>query len=383
MEDVVIIGAGPAGLAVAYQLSRLGIRYRLVDAGRELASAWRARHPQLRLNTLRVFSHQPGWRIPRRFGRWVSRDDYVRYLEEYARRFAIAVELDTRVHSLTRVSDGWALESSRGMIASRHVVVCTGANRVRRMPALPGLESFRGIVRHAEEFGSADSYDGLRVLIIGGGNSAFDIGSHLAGRPVKELVMSIRTPPSVVPKEVLGLPLHLLSVLGRSLPRSMQDRSVRLLGRALPGDLSAAGIGRPIEGAYTRHARDGVTIAIDDGFLRAVSDGRARIVPEIVRVDGDAAFTRDSEELRPDVIICATGYTPGLEPLVGALGVLDDSGFPTVIGAGSRADLPGLWVLGVRGYIWGNMHEQRRQSRQLARAIAARLRRASVRRALS
>lgn len=374
MEDVVIVGAGPAGLAAAYQFAQLGIRFRLVDEADELASAWKRRHPQLRLNTLRVFSHQPGWRIPRRYGRWVSRDDYIRYLEAYRLRFDLPVEFNTQVSALSREFDGWALTTTRGTIAARHVVLCTGANRIRRMPTIPGLERFRGVVRHAEGFGCVDEYDDLRVLIIGGGNSGFDIANHLAKGAVKELVLSIRTPPSVVPKEVLGLPTHALAVLGRGLPRSMQDRSLRMVSRAFLGDLAVIGIGSAPEGAYTRQARDGVTVAVDDGFLRAVSRQRARIVPEVTCFAEDGAVTRDAQEIRPDVVICATGYTPGLEPLVGHLGVLDDFGFPTTTGAQPNPDLPGLWFLGVRGYIWGNMHEQRRQSRQLASVVASRLR---------
>lgn len=372
MELATIIGAGPAGLAVAYELSRRGLSYRLLDESDQLASSWRRRHPQLRLNTVRTFSHQPGWRIPRHYGRWVSRDDYIHYLEDYARRFSLKIELSTRVEGLARIPGGWELRTTRAPIQTRNVVVCTGVNRAQRMPIIAGLESFDGIVRHSEDFGDAQQYHGRRVLIIGGGNSGFDVASHLARTPVKELVMSIRTPPSVAPKEIFGVPTHALAVLGRSLPQSLQDFNLRLTARLSLGDLSLIGIGRAPVGAYTRVANDGVTVAVDDGFLAAVRQGHARIVPEIVKVENIRALARDGQEVQPEVIICATGFTPGLERLIGHLGVLDRFGYPTTIGAQSNPAHPGLWFLGLRGYIWGNMHEQRGQSRSLARAIARR-----------
>jgi putative flavoprotein involved in K+ transport len=374
MQESVIIGAGPAGLAVAYWLGRLGRPYRIVDENDAIAATWRSRHPALHLNTLRIFSHQPGMRIPRSCGRWVARDDYVRYLEEYCRRFAIPVELQTCVRSIGRIDGGWSLETSRGTIAARNAVISTGGFRVPRMPAITGLETFAGEVLHASAFGAASSYDGRKVLIIGGANSAFDIASHLVRRPLGSLAMSIRTPASIVPRTVFGVPTHLLAVLGRRLPRVLQDRTTALLARIAYGDLSRLALAPP-EGAFTRHARDMVTIAVDDGFIDAVDRGDACIVSEVMRIDGPRVTTRDGLTLEPDVILCATGYSSGLEHLVGHLGVLDDLGLPTTAGASANPAHPGLWFLGQRGFIWGNMHEQRRTSRALAEAIAARDRR--------
>lgn len=370
MEHTVIVGAGPAGLALAYRLKRLGIMYRHVDESDCIGSPWRSRHPQLRLNTLRIFSHQPGMRIPRRCGRWVSRHDYVRYLEQYCERFGLHVELGTQVTSVTRSDGGWHLDTNRGSIETRNVVISTGGFRIPRMPAIAGLEFYAGIVRHARDVGDMAAYDGLRVLVIGGGNSGFDVANNLARRPLRDLAMSVRTPPSVVPRDVLGVPTHLLSVLGRSMPLSMQNRTLKMITRMFLPDLERLGIPQSSEGAFTRHARDMVTVAVDDGFLTAVRAGAARIVPEIVAFEDGGVITVRGERLEPDAVICATGYSPALEPLVGHLGILDRFGLPTTNGAQENAVHPGLWFLGLRGFIWGNMHEQRRMSLHLAREIA-------------
>jgi putative flavoprotein involved in K+ transport len=82
--DVLIVGAGPAGLAVAHAVTRRGLTARIIDRADSIASSWRGHYDCLRLNSGRVISSLPGRRIPRRYGRWVRRDDFVTYLEEYA-----------------------------------------------------------------------------------------------------------------------------------------------------------------------------------------------------------------------------------------------------------------------------------------------------------
>lgn len=84
----VVVGAGPAGLAAARELLRRRVPTLVLERGPSVATSWRARHDHLRLNTHRWSSHQSGQRIPKSAGRYPSRDDYVRYVESYAARFA-------------------------------------------------------------------------------------------------------------------------------------------------------------------------------------------------------------------------------------------------------------------------------------------------------
>ena len=80
MGDVVIVGAGPAGLAAATALRVRGIDATIIERGR-VGEPWRGRCDRLHLNTIRSLSHLPGYRIPRDFGCWVARDQFVQYLE--------------------------------------------------------------------------------------------------------------------------------------------------------------------------------------------------------------------------------------------------------------------------------------------------------------
>ena len=110
---------------------------------------------------------------------------------------------------------------------------------------------------------------------------------------------------------------------------------------------------------------------MDDGFARALKAGRVVMKPGIDRFDGPRVCFTDGTSCAPNVVICATGYRPGIEALAGHLVTLDRRGMPPFTGAASSPEHQGLWFFGLDSSIYGNMHVHRRQARQLARAIAA------------
>jgi len=368
MQEVIIIGAGSAGLAIYYRLQNLGIHPLILDENNAAGGSWERRHPGLHLNTHRWFSHQPGIPIPKLSGSWVSRDDYIRYLREYSKGFNI--EFNIHVNKIEEHDSGiWKIITSNGEYHSPHVIICTGADHQPIMPEIPGLNDFNGSVIHSADFSAASTYDGKSVLIIGGGNSAFDIGNHLVKRPLKNLWMSIRNPAGIVPKEFYKIPLHVLSAINRFLPLKIQDILFRITRKITLGDLSSIGINNPDNGVYSEHAKTGVTVAVDDGFINAVKQGKAHIIATIKDIRGKEVESIKNEIIVPDIIICATGYKPGLEPMIGHLNILNERGVPNTIGAERNQRTPGLWFLGTRGYIWGNMLEQLKQSKELSKKI--------------
>jgi putative flavoprotein involved in K+ transport len=84
VDDVVVVGGGPAGLAAAAMLRANRMDAVLLERGRSLGEPWRARYDRLHLHTIRWLSDLPGYQIPADFGRWVARDNFVEYLEQYA-----------------------------------------------------------------------------------------------------------------------------------------------------------------------------------------------------------------------------------------------------------------------------------------------------------
>jgi hypothetical protein len=174
---------------------------------------------------------------------------------------------------------------------------------------------------------------------------------------------------NVTPLRLGGVPLHPVSVLSRYLPLVSQDANARAVQRLAFGNLAKLGYPRSASGPFTRAAADGVTVAVDDGFVRALKAGRVTMKPAIDRFDGSQVWFTDGTSCTPDVVICATGYRPGLEQIAEHLVTLDARGMPPLTGARSSPLLPGLWFFGLDRSIYGNMHVRRRQARQLARAI--------------
>ena len=365
-----VIGAGPAGLAATWAIGRAGLDPLVIERAGAVAASWRARHDQLRLNTHRMFSHQPGARIPRRYGPFPGRDDYVAYLEQYAA--GMRIRFGTAVNRIDRAGPGWQVGLGGGSISTAHVVVATGPDAEPVMPAWPGMASFPGTLIHAGQVRSTAEIAGRDVLVVGPGNSGVDLLNHLVRSDAGRLWLSARSGMNITPLRLAGIPLHPVSIAARRLPRRPQDASLRAVQRLAFGDLSRYGYPRSDLGAFTRAAADGVTVAVDDGFVRALKSGRVMMKPGVDRVEGREVCFADGSACALDVVICATGYRPALGPLAGHLVALDESGMPPFTGPSSSPLHPGLWFFGLDRSIYGNMHVRRRQARQLARKIARR-----------
>ena len=314
-----------------------------------------------------MFSHQPGARIPRGRGAFPARDDYVAYLEDYAA--GMRLRLGTRVQRVGRAGAGWELRLEGGSLTAAHVVIATGPDAEPVVPSWPGMDGFGGMVIHAGQFRNVQEMAGLDVLVVGPGNSGVDLLGHLAGSDAGRLWLSARSGMNITPLRLGGVPLHPVSVAGRYLPVRWQDANARAVQRLAFGDLAGLGYPRSALGAFTRAAAEGVTVAVDDGFVRALKAGRVTMKPAIDRFDGPRVCFTDGTSCAPDAVICATGYRPGLEQIAGHLVTLDAQGMPPFTGAGSSPAHPGLWFFGLDRSIYGNMHVRRRQARQLARAI--------------
>src|SRR3954452_1483699 len=123
MGDVTVLGAGAAGLAVAAQLKARGVGCVVLERGPGVAMSWRGRDDRLRLHTIRRLSGLPGFAIPSAYGRWVRRDDLVRYLEAYAQRFDIDVRTGTTVESIKAGTDRWSLQLDDGSERSARTLI--------------------------------------------------------------------------------------------------------------------------------------------------------------------------------------------------------------------------------------------------------------------
>jgi putative flavoprotein involved in K+ transport len=362
-----VIGAGSAGLSTAAALQRRGVPTLVLEEGDGVGHSWRLRHEELRLNTIRWLSDLPGPRIPRTSGRWVTRDGYVAHLEDFAARHHLTVRFGVRAERIDRAGDRWLVRTSEGDRETAHVVVATGFDRVPQQPEWPGRDAFTGPVVHVAALRRITQLAGRRVLLVGAGNSGVEIAAHLVDAPVTQLWMSVRTPPTIMPLQVVGVPLNPIAVAARHLPERVRDATARGISRLAIGDLTAHGLPAPRQGPYARLRTTGTTAAVDRGFVGHLKTGRLEIVPEIEHLTATDAVLRDGRSLRPDIVVTATGFHPGLEPLVGHLRVLDDGGRPV---ASAARQAPGLWFIGYRPAIEGNLRQHPIEARSNARRLA-------------
>jgi putative flavoprotein involved in K+ transport len=251
-------------------------------------------------------------------------------------------------------------------------VIATGWDAVALVPDWPGRESFVPELIHSSDFRGGRRYRDREVLVVGFGNSGIDIAGHLiaAGARVR---VSMRTPPNLARREILGLPGQPLAVVADHVPARLADSTFSLTQRMLFGDLTRVGIPRARDGVYTNFYRRLRSPAIDDGFIAALKQGRAQVVAEVQRLDGPEVVLADGSRLRPDAVICATGYRRGLEPLVGHLGVLRPDGVPFAYhGAPEHPAAPQLYFAGMWGQFSGEIRLGPIHARRIARAAARR-----------
>ncbi|WP_405801698.1 NAD(P)/FAD-dependent oxidoreductase [Streptomyces halstedii] len=372
-RPVYVVGGGPGGLATAAALRERGVRAVVLEKAGDVGDSWRRHYERLHLHTTRRWSSLPGLAMPRRFGRWVSRADMVRYLEKYAEHHDLEVVTGVEVSRIDRAADGtgWRLSATGGrVLTGRAVVVATGFNHTPLIPEWPGRQGFTGTLLHAADYREPGPYAGKDVLVAGIGNTGAEIAVDLVEGGAARVRIAVRTPPHIVRRSTAGWPAQATAVLVRRLPVRLVDAAGRLMCRISVPDLSAHGLPRPRKGLYSR-VRQGAIPVQDVGLVAAVKSGRVVPVAAVESFDGDAVVLADGTRATPDTVIAATGYTRSLEGLVGHLGVLDDGGRPVVRGARTPKQAPGLYFTGFTNPISGMLREIARDARRTAARLAA------------
>jgi cation diffusion facilitator CzcD-associated flavoprotein CzcO len=363
-HTVIVVGAGPAGLATAARLHRAGMRPVVLERAEAVGASWRGRYDRLRLNSPRWYSTLPGgaWRPGTPV--FPSRDDVVDHLETYAADEGIDVRLGVGVTAIDRDGDAWIVATSAGDLRVTDVVVATGHSNLPHVPAWPGRDRFVGLLLHAAEYRSPGAYRGRDVLVVGAGSTGAEIAHDLVDGGAARVRLAVRTPPNIMLRAPVGAPLA--AALSR-LPTPISDAVARFVRRRTVGDLTEYGLPAPAEGVFSRLRRLHVApMIVDAEVLDAIRAGRIEIVAGVQAFDDTGVLLAGGERITPDTVIAATGYRTGLEPLVGHLGVLDDHGSPRVTG-GEAA--PGLRFVGFvpRPAL---LHALGREAQRAARGIA-------------
>lgn len=372
--DAVVCGAGAAGLATAAMLRREGVDVVVIESSSQVAASWRSRYATLRLNTPGWMSTQPGFRARRRtYGNYPSRDEWIRYLEDYAEHHDIQIQFDAEVGRVTRAGDGWQVATSKATVEARAVVIATGHDRIPYLPDWPGRDTFTGELMHAADYRDPDRFQRQDVLVVGPGVTGSEVACLIARASAARVRVAVRTPPHILRRKVWGVPVQVPGAVFQHLPSRGVDELSWWFERIVHRDLSRYGLPRPPVGMATLMATQHQSPAFDDGFVAEVEAGRIHIVAAVVGFDSNEVLLADDTRIRPDVVIAATGYRRGLEPIVGHLGVLDIDGNPLICGGTQHPNAPGLFFCGYRSELSGQLRLMRFDARSIARVAGAAL----------
>ncbi len=333
---MLIVGAGPAGLALAACLAARGVRAVLLEAGEAPGWSWRERYDSLRLHTTRRDSRLPRLAIGDGDS-YPSAAQFAAYCARYATTLGLDVRLGVEVRALRRCDGLWQAETAVGVERARVAVVATGGQRSPFRPRIAGEERFGGALLHSCEYTTGERFRGRRVLVVGGGNSAMDLAADLAAHGACP-TLSIRGPVHLMAREVAAVNWHLrlrtalLAPLAaaRRLPppfarlaRQLALRSAAAAERRRFGDLEARGLRLADGETILRRLEKQRAPTVDSGIVALLRRGAIALQPELLCLEpggarfagraamaghGDLATTPTAEAVAIDAVIFATGF---------------------------------------------------------------------------
>lgn len=313
--DVVVIGGGQAGLAAGYHLQRAGLRFIIIDAACQIGGSWSQYYESLRLFSPARYAALPGFPFGGNPDSYPTRDEVVAYLQAYATYFNLPIVSNTSIQAVQRRDKHfWSATTAGTVYPSDSLIAATGSFRTPTIPQLPGQEHFRGQILHAADYRTPDPFRGKRVIVVGAGNSAVQIGSEVA--EVARVTLAVRHPVRFAPQRVLGYDIHhWLDWTRLEYLPWLQDQSAPVLDTGV--------------------------------YQQALAANKPDQRPMFCGFTQDGVWWSGNEYERVDAIIFATGYSTRM-PYLANLAALDSSGAPLHHKGISRV-VPGLYYVGLSG----------------------------------
>ena len=314
-HDVIVVGGGQSALAIGYFLAQRKLDFTILEAAAELAPAWRERWDSLKLFTSARYDALPGLAFPGDPDRYPGRDEVVEYLTDYARRFELPVQLDSPVRAIRKAGTTYLVELDDRSYEADQVVVATGPFQVPFVPPIAERLDPEVVQLHSTEYRSPEGIPDGPVLVVGGGNTGFQIAEELSGS--REVHLSIGSRQTPLPQRILG-----------------RDLFWYLDATGLIRKTTASRIGRRMEG------RDTLIGSTARGIRRRHG---VRLHGRAVDAVGASVGFSDGTALDVCAVIWATGFR--VDHSWVNVPVFDDAG--RLVHRRGVTDSPGLYFLGL------------------------------------
>ena len=399
--DVVILGAGQAGLSLAARLGALGVDALVVDREARLGDNWRRRYHALTLHNEVGVNHLPLMPFPPGWPTFIPKDKLANWFETYADSLELNVWTGTALTGGTHADGRWTLTLDRDgverTLRPAHLVFATGVSGIPIMPDLPGLRDFAGTVMHSGAYTEGSAWRGKRALVLGTGNSGHDVAQdlHASGAEVSMIqrsptyVVSLAEAQSVYAIYKEGVPFADCDLLATATPYPVLVRAYQLSTAAsravdepLLSGLAARGFrldfGEDETGFQMKYLRRGGGYYFNVGCSDLIADGRIGLLhwDEIEGFEAAGARLRDGRAVAADLLVLATGYRPQQAVVRAALGDAVADRVGPVWGFDAGGELRNMWRPTAQEGLWftaGSLAQCRIYSNFLAIQIKARL----------
>ena len=351
---ILIVGAGPAGLAVAGQLRHRNIDFEIIEKSQRVANAWHEHYDRLHLHTVKELSHLPHLPFPKHYPRYVPKQMLVDYLEDYAEQFKIKPHFGTAASAIKKENGKWRIETSNEQeFLAEKVVIASGVNRVPYQPRFSGEEQFQGTIMHSKAYKNTAPFKGKKVLVVGMGNTGAEIALDFCENGMESFI-SIRGPVNMIPRDVFGRPTQLTALMLNKLPEGLNDAIGIFLRKLTVGDLSKYGIETPEMPPAKQLRILGKTPVVDIGTLKQIKAGKIKVLPEIDHFTETGVVLKNGENHPFDAVILATGYHAKVQDfLEDGEEILDQFEVPNCLIA--QGKFKGLYFIGFDNYTVGGI----------------------------
>jgi len=314
-SEVVIIGAGGAGLACGALLKKAGVDPLILESNANVASRWRGHYDRLHLHTNRGNSTLPGLPYPKGTPKYPTRNQVVEYMDTYSGRMGLEPEFNQKVMKVVKGDSGWTIRTQEKEYLTRYIIFCTGKANVPQMVAKPGLDSFPGPLLHSAAYKNGIPFKDKKVLVVGFGNSACEIAIDLHEHGAFPS-LSVRSAVNVIPRDILGIPVLQIGIVqGGLLPR-VSDTLNKPLLRFLVGDIEKYGLKKLPYGPRVQIINHGRIPLLDIGTMKLIKEGAIKIFGDIEQVDESKILFENEKSEEFDAIIFGTGYRSGIKKFI-------------------------------------------------------------------